>query len=241
MPYKHNAIPLKARTAPESADEALNAIVGGFKRFRHEVFPQQQELFKALASAQNPRAMFITCADSRIVPELITQSAPGDLFVSRNVGNVVPPYGQLLGGVSTAIEYAVLALGVQHIIVCGHSDCGAMKAVLAPESLERMPTVKAWLRHSEVALRVVEQNCGCDGHDTLGILTEENVVAQLNHLSTHPSVAAKLASGQLFIHGWVYDIETCAIRAYDAEKGEFRPIDDGPLPMATPRARYPQS
>ncbi|MDH1055891.1 carbonic anhydrase [Aquipseudomonas alcaligenes] len=240
MPYKHNAIPLQARTAPESADEALNAIVGGFKRFRTEVFPQQEELFKALASAQNPRAMFITCADSRIVPELITQSAPGDLFVTRNVGNVVPPYGQMMGGVSTAIEYAVLALGVQHIIVCGHSDCGAMKAVLNPQGLERMPTVKTWLRHSEVALRVVEENCGCDGHDTLGILTEENVVAQLNHLSTHPSVAAKLASGQLFIHGWVYDIETSAIRAYDAECGTFLPLDGEVVPMATPKARYPQ-
>jgi len=238
MPYKHNAIPLQARTGQESAEEALNAIVGGFQRFRTEVFPQQEELFKALATAQNPRAMFITCADSRIVPELITQSAPGDLFVSRNVGNVVPAYGQMMGGVSTAIEYAVMALGVQHIIVCGHSDCGAMKAVLNPQSLERMPTVKAWLRHSEVALRVVEENCGCDGHDTLGILTEENVVAQLNHLCTHPSVAARLANGQLFIHGWVYDIETSEIKAYDAEKGEFRLIGEGPLPMATPRARY---
>ncbi len=238
MPYKHNAIPLQARTASESAEEALNAIVGGFKRFRNEVFPHQEELFKSLATAQNPRAMFITCADSRIVPELITQSAPGDLFVSRNVGNVVPPYGQMMGGVSTAIEYAVLALGVQHIIVCGHSDCGAMKAVLAPETLERMPTVKAWLRHSEVALRVVEENCGCKGHETLGILTEENVVAQLNHLSTHPSVAAKLASGQLFIHGWVYDIKTSAIRAYDAESGTFLPLDGEVIPMATPKARY---
>lgn len=238
MPYKHNAIPLQARTGQESAEEALNAIVGGFQRFRQEVFPQQEELFKALATAQNPRAMFITCADSRIVPELITQSAPGDLFVSRNVGNVVPPYGQMMGGVSTAIEYAVMALGVQHIIICGHSDCGAMKAVLNPQSLERMPTVKAWLRHSEVALRVVEENCNCGGHETLGILTEENVVAQLNHLCTHPSVAARLANGQLFIHGWVYDIETCDIRAYDAERGEFRLIGEGPVPMATPRARY---
>jgi carbonic anhydrase len=238
MPYKHNAIPLQARAGQESAEEALNAIVAGFQRFRTEVFPQQEELFKTLATAQNPRAMFITCADSRIVPELITQSAPGDLFVSRNVGNVVPAYGQMMGGVSTAIEYAVMALGVQHIIVCGHSDCGAMKAVLNPQSLERMPTVKAWLRHSEVALRVVEENCGCDGHDTLGILTEENVVAQLNHLCTHPSVAARLASGQLFIHGWVYDIETSEIKAYDAEQGEFRLIGAGPLAMATPRARY---
>ncbi|HEX5841748.1 MAG TPA: carbonic anhydrase [Pseudomonas sp.] len=225
-------------SATESAEQALQRIVEGFQRFRQEVFPQQQALFKKLAHQQTPRAMFITCADSRIVPELITQSDPGDLFVTRNVGNVVPPYGQMMGGVSTAIEYAVMALGVQHIIICGHSDCGAMKAVLDPQTLERMPTVKAWLRHAEVAKTVVAENCGCADHNTLGILTEENVVAQLNHLCTHPSVAAKLASAQLFIHGWVYDIETSEIKAYDAEKGEFRLIGDGPLPMATPRARY---
>ena len=127
----------------ESADAALKHIVDGFLHFHHDVFPQQEELFKKLATAQSPRAMFITCADSRIVPELITQSSPGDLFVTRNVGNVVPPYGQMNGGVSTAIEYAVLALGVQHIIVCGHSDCGAMRAVLNPDSLEKMPTVQS--------------------------------------------------------------------------------------------------
>jgi carbonic anhydrase len=222
----------------ETADAALKHIVDGFLHFHHDVFPQQEELFKKLATAQSPRAMFITCADSRIVPELITQSSPGDLFVTRNVGNVVPPYGQMNGGVSTAIEYAVLALGVQHIIVCGHSDCGAMKAVLAPETLASMPTVKAWLRHSEVALKVVEENCGCSGHDTLSILTEENVIAQLNHLCTHPSVAARVASGQLFIHGWVYDIESSAIRAYDAKSGGFLPLDGEVVPMATPKARY---
>ena len=140
----------------ESADAALKHIVDGFLRFHHDVFPEQQELFKKLATAQTPRAMFITCADSRIVPELITQSSPGDLFVTRNVGNVVPPYGQMNGGVSSAIEYAVMALKVHHIIVCGHSDCGAMRAVLNPQSLEKMPTVKAWLRHAEVARTVVE-------------------------------------------------------------------------------------
>ncbi|MCQ4276464.1 carbonic anhydrase [Stutzerimonas degradans] len=222
----------------ESAQEALDHIIGGVKRFREEIYPQQRELFEKLAFEQQPRAMFITCADSRIIPELITQSSPGDLFVTRNVGNVVPPYGQMLGGVSTAIEFAVVALGVQHIIICGHSDCGAMKAVLDPASLQRMPTVKAWLSHAEVARHVVEENCGCANEHTLGILTEENVVAQLDHLRTHPSVAARLASGQLFIHGWVYNIGTSEIRAYDAQTGEFRLIGDGPLPMATPRARY---
>ncbi|MFC3608517.1 carbonic anhydrase [Stutzerimonas tarimensis] len=228
---------------PHPADEALDSIVAGFKRFRSEVFPAQIELFKKLATAQNPRAMFITCADSRIVPELITQSSPGDLFVTRNVGNVVPPYGQMNGGVSTAIEYAVVALGVRHIIVCGHSDCGAMKAVLDPQSLEGMPTVKGWLRHAEVARTVVAANydtCHCGGSH-LELLTEENVVAQLNHLLTHPSVAARVASGLLFIHGWVYNIETSEINAYDAERGRFLPLDGDIIAMATPRARYGQS
>ncbi|MCY1178344.1 Carbonic anhydrase 1 [compost metagenome] len=151
---------------------------------------------------------------------------------------MVPPYGQMNGGVSTAIEFAVMALGVHHIIICGHSDCGAMKAVMDPQTLERMPTVKAWLRHAEVAKVVVQENCGCVSHESLSVLTEENVVAQLDHLRTHPSVAARLASGQLFIHGWVYVIETSVIKAYDAELGRFRAIGDGPLPMATPRPRY---
>ena len=168
----------------QSADEALQTLLDGFQRFRNDVFPEQRELFSKLARQQSPQAMFITCADSRIVPELITQSDPGSLFVTRNVGNVVPPYGQMNGGVSTAIEYAVMGLGVQHIIICGHSDCGAMKAVLNPQSIERMPTVKAWLRHAEVAKTVVADNCGCADHSTLGVLTEENVVAQLDHLRT---------------------------------------------------------
>ncbi len=222
------------------ADDALGSIVEGFKRFRRDVFPAQEELFRKLANAQTPRAMFITCADSRIVPELITQSSPGDLFVTRNVGNVVPPYGQMNGGVSTAIEYAVMALGVRHIIICGHSDCGAMKAVLDPQSLENMPTVKSWLRHAEVARVVVAENFGhCDcGQQHLEALTEENVIAQLNHLLTHPSVAARVASGQLYIHGWVYDILSSAIIAYDAESGRFLPLDGDTIPMATPRSRF---
>lgn len=228
------------RPEAESAEAALQHIVDGFMHFRHEVFPEQEQLFKKLATAQRPRAMFIACADSRIVPELITQSSPGDLFVTRNVGNVVPPYGQMNGGVSTAIEYAVIALGVHHIIICGHSDCGAMRAVLNPQTLEKMPTVAAWLRHAEVARTVVEDNCQCaNEQESMHILTQENVIAQLQHLRTHPSVASKMASGQLFIHGWVYSIETSEILAYDAEQDRFLPLDGTlPIPMATPRSRF---
>ena len=231
-----------ACTPPESehADAALQLIVEGFLHVHREVFPQQKDLFKKLATAQRPRAMFIACADSRIVPELITQSAPGDLFVTRNVGNVVPPYGEMNGGVSTAIEYANLALGVQHIIVCGHSDCGAMRAVLNPRSLDKMPTVKAWLRHAEVAKTMVQENCACANEaEGMHVLTEENVIAQLQHLRTHPSVASRMANGQLFIHGWVYNIETSQIKAYDAERGCFLPLDNlQSIPCATPRARF---
>ncbi len=228
----------RAVKRPSASDEAFDTLLQGFRRFRAEVYPQQQALFQRLAKAQQPRAMFITCADSRIVPELITQSDPGTLFVTRNVGNVVPPYGQMNGGVSTAIEYAVLGLGVQHIIVCGHSDCGAMKAVLNPPSLDGMPTVRAWQRHAEVARSVVESNCRCGAHETLGVLTEENVVAQLDHLRTHPSVAARLAAGQLCIHGWVYDIDSGDIRAYDERARRFLPLDGEHAPSATPAPRF---
>src|SRR5690606_5492369 len=178
----------------ETAQEALDQIIGGIRRFREEVYPDQRELYKKLAHEQKPRAMFISCADSRIIPELLTQHSPGDQFVTRNVCNVVPHYRQMHGGVSTAIDFAVIALRVQPLIISGHTDCGAMKAVLNPAELRRMPTVKAWLLHSEVAKTVVERNCGCADHNTLGILTKENVVAQLDHLRTHPSVAARLAA-----------------------------------------------
>jgi len=222
----------------DNAAQILNKIVSGFRKFKQEIFPKQQEMFKNLATDQNPHAMFITCADARIVPDLITQSAPGDLFIARNVGNIVPPYGEMNGGVSTAIEYAVLALGVQHIIVCGHSDCGAMKTVLNPVALQRMPTVKKWLRHSESALRVVESNCDVTGQEKINILTQENIIAQLHHLYTHPSVAAKIASGNLFIHGWVYDIKNGEILGFDAESGKFLPLDGDIIPVATLPARY---
>lgn len=200
----------------------MDKLIKGFELFRKVTYPTKQRLFKKLASAQAPHTLVITCADSRVVPEYFTSSDPGQLFVVRNVGNIVPPYAQFTGGVSAAIEYAVVALGVKDIVVCGHSDCGAMKATLNPASVSEMHAVAAWLRHAEVAKHVLDENYQFeDKADRLYALTEENVIAQLDHLRTHPSVAARIASGKLGIHGWIYDIETADIRMFDPDERKF--------------------
>jgi carbonic anhydrase len=221
----------------------MERLVEGFARFRREVYPRQRALFRKLASGQSPHTMFITCADSRVMPELIFSAEPGELFVIRNVGNIVPPYGQHVGGVIAAIEYAVLALDVKNIVICGHTDCGAMKAVLHPEHVEDKPSVAAWLTHAETARHVVAAHGDAHGHDLLDHLTEENIVAQLDHLRTQPAVAARLARGGLRIHGWIYDIAHGEIRAFDARQGRFVPLLPHvcPAPEATPRPRLAAS
>lgn len=209
--------------------------------FRGKVFPSNSALYQRLAShGQSPKALMISCADSRVVPELITQAEPGDLFVCRNAGNIVPPFSQANGGVSSAVEYAVVALGVRDIVVCGHSDCGAMKAFSNPAAMEKMPNVAAWLRHAHAAHCVV-----CDAYpadlppaESTRALALENVVVQINHLRTHPSVASALARGDLTLHGWFFDIETGEILAYDGDAGRFVPVGDGVnTPVAVKPAR----
>lgn len=207
--------------------------------FRDHVFAGQSALYRRLASdGQAPKALMISCADSRVVPEMITQAAPGDLFVCRNAGNIVPPFSQANGGVSSAVEYAVVALGVRDIVVCGHSDCGAMKAFSEPEALARMPNVAAWLRHAQAAHSVVcSAYRGLDAAAATRALALENVAAQINHLRTHPSVASALARGVLTLHGWFVDIETGEILALDGETGCFTAVDDGaPMPRAVSAA-----
>lgn len=198
----------------------MQSLLDGFRHFRKEVYPRQSARFQELAGGQSPHTLFITCADSRVMPELIFSAQPGELFVYRNIGNVVPPYSQHVSGVVAAIEYAIAVLGVRHIVICGHTDCGAMKAVLKPESLEDVPSVAAWLKHTDSARHVTAHH-GHDPHsqDALDCMTEENVVSQLDHLRTQPVVAARLAAGTLRIHGWIYDIAHGEIRAFDAEKG----------------------
>ncbi|MCX7070353.1 MAG: carbonic anhydrase [Gammaproteobacteria bacterium] len=229
----------------------MEKLIEGFAQFRKVTYPTKQRLFKKLASGQAPHTLIITCADSRVVPEYFTSSDPGEIFVVRNVGNIVPPYAQFVGGVSAAIEYAVVVLGVKDIVVCGHSDCGAMKATLKPGSTEGMPAVTAWLQHAQIARHVLEENFDEGGdRSRLLALTEENVIAQLNHLRTHPSVAARLASNRLRIHGWVFDIESADIHVFDAEQRCFRTIeveegsenaDDELAPVASRPASAPRA
>lgn len=207
---------------------SMRRLVDGVRNFREHAFPEREKLFADLATGQQPQTLFIACADSRVVPELITQTSPGELFVCRNIGNVVPAYGEMLGGVSAVIEYACVALEVTDIVICGHSDCGAMKALLNRDDplLRTMPTVASWLRNADAARSVVEvTHPGLEGPAQVQALVEQNVRTQLAHLATHPSVAARMASGRLALHGWLYDIETGSVAAVDAAGGKFVPLE----------------
>lgn len=200
----------------------MNRIFQGVTRFQQEIFPEYRQLFELLANVQNPEALFITCSDSRVVPNLITQTQPGDLFICRNPGNIIPPWGEAEDGVTASLEYAVLCLEVQDIIVCGHSDCGAMKALLDLERLSGMPGMKAWLRYAEPAKFIIRENyLGISEQERLDRLVEENVLAQLQSLKTHPYIAARIKRGIINLHGWVYDIKTGLIRMYDPDQRRF--------------------
>ena len=194
----------------------VEKFLGGISRFQKDIYPKHQELFERLALGQRPEALFITCADSRIDPCLLTQTKPGELFICRVIGNVVPPYPDAIGGVSATIEYAVGVLRVPQVIVCGHTDCGVMRGALNPEALEAYPNVTAWLRYANVALRQPEPSPEC-----LLALTEDNVVAQLKNLRSHPTVAARLEKGELALHGWVYHIGPGKVTVYNETSRMF--------------------
>jgi carbonic anhydrase len=203
----------------------MKKVLEGLGEFRSVVFPRYEFIFRDLATRQNPEAMLITCADSRIDPALMMQSDPGDVFVCRTAGNIVPPYEEG-GGVVATVEYAVEVLRIRNIVVCGHSDCGAMKAALHPESAERLPAVLRWLRHVECARRVALEDSDASGVEREITITEENVLVQLEHLLTYPCIAAAEKRGGLNLYGWVYDIPTGRLRMFDPAQGEFIPFDD---------------
>ncbi|SMG56214.1 carbonic anhydrase [Paraburkholderia susongensis] len=206
----------------------MQEIIEGLIRFQREVFPQQSALFKRLSTAQNPSTLFVTCSDSRVVPELLTQTEPGSLFVIRNAGNIVPSYGPEPGGVSATVEYAVAVLGVRDIVICGHSNCGAMTAISTCTNLEHMPAVANWLRHADAAKAINASRHYCSDTERLEALVKDNVIAQLANIRTHPPVAVGLANKTLRLHGWIFNIESAEMLALDGKSGEFLSLADNP-------------
>lgn len=200
-------------------------FAAGVIRFQNEVYPQKKELFEKLSKGQAPEALFITCSDSRIETAMITQTDPGELFICRNAGNIVPPHTTHTGGMTASIEFAVAALNVPHIVICGHTECGAMKGAMNPEGLDNLPHVKEWLGYSKAAVAIVDQLAPESNEERMQLLLERNVMLQLQHLKTHPSVAARLAKGDLKLHGWVYDIKTGDVQAYNEDSDRFESVD----------------
>ncbi|WP_329578429.1 carbonic anhydrase [Streptomyces sp. NBC_01361] len=194
----------------------MHDLSDGLSRFRRDVFPAKAGLFAHLATTHRPTTLFIGCSDARVVPELITQSEPGELFVVRTAGNLVPAYSSDPDGVAASIEYAVAVLHVSDIVVCGHSACGAMTALAEGHDLSAAPVVSGWLRHADAARARADAVPEASGPGRVAALVRANVSAQLHNLATHPSVARALADGTLTLHGWVFDIATGAVEPVDA-------------------------
>lgn len=214
----------------------MQKLIEGLHRFQSEVFSTQRELFAKLAQGQSPEVMFICCSDSRINPSLITQTRPGEMFVLRNAGNIVPAYSHGTQGEAATIEFALVSLKIQHIVVCGHSGCGAMKGLLHPEALEALPAMKEWLKHAETTQRLIRENYQhLQGDALLTATAEENVLVQLENLRTHPTVREHLERRELTLHGWVYKLETGQMFNYDPESGQFVPLVASPPRELTPR------
>jgi len=202
-------------------------FASGVVKFQDEVYPEKRALFEKLSAGQSPEALFVTCSDSRIDANLITQTDPGELFICRNAGNIIPPYTDYTGAMTASIELAVTGLNVPHIVICGHTDCAAMHGALQPERLDGLPHVKEWLGYTQKALdRAQALGEGNDAAAIMRLLLEQNVILQLAHLKEHPSVAARLAAGDIRLHGWIYDIKAGDVSAYDDANGAFVPVAD---------------
>ncbi len=203
----------------------MKKLIRGLDEFRKTYVNTHQELLEQLSHGQKPRVLFIACSDSRVAPNLITNTDVGELFVIRNAGNIVPPYGAANGGEGGTIEYAISALGINQVIICGHSHCGAMKGLLKLNKLQKdMPLVYDWLKHAESTRRLVLENYPHQsGEELIETLVAENVLIQIENLKTYPMIRAKLHQGILNIYGWIYEIESGEVLAYDAATHTFLP------------------
>jgi carbonic anhydrase len=204
----------------------VEKLIQGIHRFKSDVFALNLDFYQKLADGQSPMALFITCSDSRTVPDMICQTQPGELFVLRNAGNIVPPYTPgAPSGEAATIEFAIRGLGIRNIILCGHTRCGAMHAVTNSASTANMPRVRQWLEHAQASAEIVNS---CYQHLPFEVrwkvLTQENVLVQIENLRTHPAVAAAMAAGELKLHAWVYKMETGEVFAYDPVSGQYYPL-----------------
>ena len=223
----------------------MKKLVRGLEEFKQSYVAQNYALFEELAHGQKPRVLFVTCADSRVSPNLLTQTDLGELFVIRNAGNIIPPFGAANGGEGATLEYAISALGIEQVIICGHSHCGAMKGLLKLNKLqEGMPLVYDWLKHAESTRRMVMDNYpDAEGEELVEILVAENVLIQIDNLKTYPVIRSRLQQGKLQIYAWVYHIETGEVLAYDAETHTYLPpqsllADSLPTRPPTDHPRY---
>jgi len=201
--------------------------VKGIHQFQNGIFSFKKRVFEGPVDGQQPLALFITCSDSCIDYILLTQTEPGELFILQNTGNIVPPYEGVENGTDSTVEYAVSVLGVKDIVICGHSHCGVMGALLDQSKVTKLPAVQSWLSHAEPTRRIIEENYAhiTDAATRLTATVEENVLVQLEHLQTYPSVAAALGRKALNLHGWVYEFETGQVFGYQSQDGQFVPID----------------
>ena len=202
----------------------MQKLVAGIHKFRSNYFAENRTLFEQLAkNGQKPETLFITCSDSRVVPNLITSAAPGELFIVRNVGNIVPAISRgTIGGVAAAIEYAVEVLNVENIVICGHTQCGAIDAILDPSRVSHLSFVSRWLRESEAVPHLLgDKYAHLSGESRLVAASEENVLAQLENLRSYPFVSSRLEAGTLKVAGWVFKIATAQVFAYDPVVEQF--------------------
>jgi carbonic anhydrase len=218
----------------------MKKLYKGIHKFQESYFKKEEDFFKRISKGQTPEVLFITCSDSRVDPNLVTQSKPGELFIIKNVGNIIPPSDNLEGGVhegvqstpsccssvAAAIEFAVLDLKVKDIIVCGHSNCGAMQAIFKDEKeFDNMPHLRDWLRLALPVKKMIEKYCpNAHGELRQRIAEEENILAQLQNIQTYPFVVQALKKGKIYLHGWYYNIETGRICAYNPNKDMFEEI-----------------
>jgi carbonic anhydrase len=208
----------------------MEPLIEGVHKFRNEEFGNYRKLFRKLSQeGQNPHTLFITCSDSRVLAELITQSKPGDLFVVKNVGNIVPPSSAQgdTNSTAAAIEFAVVTLRVNDIVICGHSQCGAISALLAKEPVsDSTPHLRDWLNLAAPALETLKKRYThlreSSGQETAA--AEENVLFGLDNLHSYPCVQERLANGTLRLHGWFFKIATAELFAYDPETNQFLPL-----------------